>query len=199
MIRQTTADDFLKDVAEHQMTVCLDSGVHRHLRFAKQGTSSRWFDIVTWPRFLTIAGDMGCWTFSRVPDMFNFFRSPKELSINPSYWSEKLQNGVHGGCDSCKVFDAELFGAELLEQVSHALDNEQLAEVTEDVKEAVFCHETQHELISAAADFHHIFADGSTFEFDTCELPDGKTYSYHFLWCLYAIVWGIQQWDALAV
>jgi hypothetical protein len=24
-------------------------------------------------------------------------------------------------------------------------------------------------------------------------------YAYHFVWCLYAIVWAIQQWDLLGL
>jgi len=30
------------------------------------------------------------------------------------------------------------------------------------------------------------------------DIPQGKVWSYHFLWCCYAIVWAIQQYDAIA-
>ena len=34
---------------------------------------------------------------------------------------------------------------------------------------------------------------------DTCKLyqTDFKTYTHNFIWCLYAIVWGISQYDKL--
>lgn len=71
------------------MTVLKDDGLYRHLRFKKAGTSFYWFDIVTWPQNLMIRGDMGSFAFSRIEDMFEFFRDSGQ-DINPGYWSEKL-------------------------------------------------------------------------------------------------------------
>jgi hypothetical protein len=51
---------------------------------------------------------------------------------------------------------------------------------------------SEGELLRAAADFH---VQDPAFCFDPCELPSGNVYQYHFIWCLYAIVWAIQQWD----
>jgi len=48
----------------------------------------------------------------------------------------------------------------------------------------------------AAAEFSCELPSGKSFEFDPCELPSGMVYRYHFIWCLYAIVWGISQYDA---
>ena len=64
------ADQLLRDVAKHKMTVRLDNGLYRHLLFRQPDTSNLWFEIVTWPHCLTIHGDMGTWSFSRVEDMF---------------------------------------------------------------------------------------------------------------------------------
>ena len=88
MSRPMTEEQFLKDVAAHKMSALeLDVGIHRHLRFIQPATNNMWFDIVTWPGSLTIHGDMGTWSFSRLPDMFNFFRGNR---INASSWSEKI-------------------------------------------------------------------------------------------------------------
>lgn len=76
------------------MTILMDNGIYRHLRFQKPKSSNQWFDIVTWPGYLAYSGDMGCFMFTRLKDMFEFFRDGREdgrLHINQSYWGEKLE------------------------------------------------------------------------------------------------------------
>lgn len=224
MIREPSAEVFLKDVAEHRMTVLLYSGIYRHLKFkAPKNSWNMWFELVTWPGHLTVSGDMGTWTFARLEDMFEFFRSPRELAINASYWAEKLRGGVHGGRESAMVYNQELFAKRLLAQLSeyYGFEGEELAEITQAVKDEVLTDDWEGAVKTAARDFTHEFETGATpcpackgvrsflcskcdggeicrkFHFDMCEIPDGKDYSYHFIWCLYAIVWGIQQYDAL--
>jgi len=188
-----TPEDFLRDVRDHKINILLDSGIYRHIKFKRPDNHwNMWFDLVTWPGFLTIAADMGCWTFARLPDMFSFFRDSK-LRINASYWAEKLQHGTHGGRDGAKVFSEELFKQRLVAQLTeyYDLEGDRLQSVMEALRDEVLCQDCKLDLLIAARDFKH---DG--FQFDTCELPDGKEYAYHLLWCLYAIVWGIQQYDA---
>lgn len=86
---------FKDDTANHVMKILHDSDGYRHLRFSKPNSSSYWFDIITWPGFLTITGDMGADIYSRESDMFGFFAksSDEKYVINPYYWSEKLQTG----------------------------------------------------------------------------------------------------------
>ncbi len=193
MSRQLTPEIFLADIAGHQMKVKLDNDLYRHVVFQKPENSNLWFSIVTWPGCLTIHGDMGTWTFSRVTDMFMFFRDDN-LRINADYWSEKLQHGTHGGREGAKVFNEDRFREHLLAQLTnyYSLEGEQLKEVTEALQNEVFCHDFRYDLLIAARDFKC-----GDFQFDSCELPDGKEYAYHFVWCLYAIVWGIQQYDAM--
>jgi hypothetical protein len=191
-----TAEVFLKDVAEHAMAVKLDDGTYRHLRFQKPKSSNLWFDLVTWPGVLTIHGDMGTWTFSRVEDMFTFFRDDK-LRINAHYWSEKLQHGTHGGRDGAKVFEEDLFRQQMIEHLNHYdFDDEDRAAVKQALDDDVLSQDGKWDLMIAARDFRVKLPNRGDFYFDSCELPTGKEYAYHFLWCLYAIVWGIQQYDA---
>jgi hypothetical protein len=91
-IEQRAAKNFPKDVEDHKLTVALDQGEYRHLR-VDNGSSTYHYGIVTWPGYLTIYGDMGSYVFSRVRDMFAFFRADRHEPdrINPGYWSEKLQ------------------------------------------------------------------------------------------------------------
>lgn len=209
-LRQPISEVFLHDVQHHQMTVLLDQGLYHHLRFRQPGTSNMWFDLVTWPGFLTISGDMGCWTFSRVDDMFKFFRSPV-LKINPSCWAEKLQHGNFSGREGGKVWDQDTFKSNLLDQLTNHYDfeGEKLAEVKAAVEEEIFQRhdgDGPHMMRHAAYEFSYEFEEDRhrtgyeyqrtwKFHFEGMDLPDGMVYSYHFIWCLYAIVWGIQRWD----
>lgn len=193
---------FLSDIANHTFTVKLDDGPYRHLRFAQPENSNMWFEIVTWPWVLTIHGDMGTWTFSRVQDMFTFFRDDT-LRVNKGYWSEKLQHGACGGRDGARVWNDDVFREQLLDRVKNSgLEEDDLRAVTEALDEDVLCHDNKYELLLAARDFSCRIPSRESqkhgkFQFDACELPDGKEYAYHFTWCLYAIVWGIQQYDAV--
>ena len=188
MSRKPTVESFLRDVVHHRMTVLLDDRLHRHLRFAQPRSGNMWFELVTWPGHLCIGGDMGTWVFSRVPDMFTFFRNDK-LEINHSYWAEKLQCGR----SEAQEFSAEAFGDGLLDQIKnhYGLEGEKLQAVSDAVRREVLCHDERHDLITAAADFE----GPHEFKFDPCELPRGLVWTYRFTWCLYAIVWGIQQYD----
>lgn len=206
-MRQPTAETFLKDVAAHQMTVLHHVGIYRHLQFRKPGANSwnMWFDLVTWPGNLVIRGDMGTWMFTRLDDMFAFFSDNGSgngpLKINASYWAEKLQNGTSGGRANAKEWDEEYFAECLLDQLKnyYSFEGEELERITQAVKDEVLCQDNRHDLMVSARDFEfdRAPADGGKFSFDSCEIPDGMEYSFHFIWCLYAIVWGIQQWDAV--
>lgn len=196
-MKELGAEDFLRDVQKHTMTVALDNGVYRHVRFRQPQNSNMWFDLVTWPGVLTIHGDMGTWTFSRVPDMFTFFRDDK-LRINQDYWAEKLQHGVHGGRDGAKIFNDDLFRSQLIDHLeNHDLEPEDRECVVQALRDEVLNRDNKYDLMISARDFCCRLEDGSKFSFDPCELPSGKEYAYHFVWCLYAIVWGIQQYDAI--
>lgn len=120
MRTQQVSEQFAKDVASHQMTVLRDDGLYRHVRFMhtapnpKTGelekSSFYWFDLVTWPGVLVINGDMDSFTFSRVEDMFTFFRGTR---INPQYWAEK----VRAGRSDVTRYDEEYFRRVVAEHI----------------------------------------------------------------------------------
>jgi len=197
-MRQCTAEEFLKDVANHQMTIPLSDGVYRHVRFRSTVRGwNQWFDLVTWPGCLTISGDMGTWTFSRLPDMFEFFRD-SQLRINEGYWAEKLQGGnCTGRSSGAMQFDAELFRERLFGQIKDFdLTAKQRGFVGRELKELLdSTDENEHYMYRAVYDFDCEVPGYGRFRFDGAELPNGRTYTYRFVWCLYAIVWGIQQFD----
>lgn len=177
--REPTAATFAKHVAQHQMTVILDQGVHRYLRFRKPDDSNRYFHITTWPGYLCFSGDMGCYVFARVEDMFRFFRGD---GINPSYWAEKVQARDRDGIKESDKLRAYV--------------EEYTADWPEDAKQEAWDEilrhaDDEHDARRALYDFEH---KGHQFQ-DSWE-ADFTEYTYRFIWCCRAIVWAIQQYDA---
>ena len=196
--------EFLNDVKDHKLGILCDQGVTRHLRFKKPGSIYYCFDLTTWLGHLCISGDMGTYVFQRTEDMFDFFRigdEHKKIRINPHYWHQKLKaDGVYAGA---KCFSEESFIEEVKQQFdSYCKDNEETEEFKarswKDIVDEFSSLDSlnqAHQLISDnlwATNELRGFADylaEDYFEYS------GEDYTYHFLWCLRAIVWGIKQYD----
>lgn len=204
-VYECTEERFQLDIATHRMEVQLNAALHRHLRFSRTGSSSYHFNITTWPGYLCISGDMGCYVFSRQPDMFDFFRGGR---INPQYWSEKVQSKSAFG-NGTTEFDAELFMAGFKERVGDYIED---LDITEEQKAAIialavneFRHteENQHFYCDKAYNFD--FADlDLPEELEAIKLPKWQVdefwsmekYTFHYIWCCRAIVWAIDKFDA---
>ena len=204
--------EFLKDVAKHQMHILRDDGVYRHIRFKRPDSGCMHFDLVTYPGYLVYSGDMGCFVFSRLNDMFEFFRMGKDdwnynrnggLSINLGYWSEKLQavDGQRSG-GSAKEFNPEKFAKVIsdirLEWIrSGRLDDpDDRRQLWEAVREQVLdrVEEGEHVAHMAANEFFERYADES-FQFEDIWDYDFTDYTFRFVWCCYALAWGIKFYD----
>lgn len=212
-----SGDRFRHDTGGHEMAVLHDDGPYRHLRFRRPDTGMYWFDIITWPGCLTINGDMGSYTFSRDPDMFEFFRTGARYAINPDYWAEKIRCGQGGGNrDHVKEFSLDVFREQVAEYLETFFDGylEDLADndgqpLWPGLDEALlweFNHGdlgTEDEARALLRDFRHTVYSPDhrraprvfTFGTDWWEW-DLRTYAYPYLWCCHAIVWGIGQYDA---
>jgi hypothetical protein len=195
-IQKTPLERFQDTIGEHQLTVIHDDGLHRHLRCARPKSGDRHFFITTWPGYLCISGDMGCYVFQRIEDMFEFFRND-DLGINPGYWAEKLQAGPHVAPDDLtrewvpEKFEAKI--KEWFEQATDEWDDERKDEAWSDVEISVLTEcEHEYSAIRAAIDF--TFEDKELFQ-DFWEV-DCKKWNSNYLWCCYAVVWAIQQYDA---
>ena len=65
------------NTANHTLDVLHDDGLYRHLRMSTDDSFIWSWEIITWPGRLAIRGDIGReLVFTRVPDMFDFFRDP---------------------------------------------------------------------------------------------------------------------------
>lgn len=156
---------FEGDTADHTLIVVHDDGLYRHLRCQKPNTWSYGFDVMTWPGYLAYAGDMGDFLFTRVRDMFEFFR---DQSANPHYWSEKLR-GPGPAHQAVLDFDHDAFEAAARER-------------NMDVWDPPFNTQDAARLL---------VEDGM----DPYDLPKLDRWSAQFLWACHAIPWAIARYD----
>lgn len=196
-----TNESFIKDVSDHKVNVLLDNGVYRHLHCTK-GSMCHHFDIVTYPGNLVISGDMGCFVFKRVDDMFKFFRMDdndfmKSNVINPGYWNEKVEAG------KTTEWDTDVFKERVNEFLQNWLDDaeenghddefieEQKEKVSDEFGDGV---EGEWDAVSKINDW---YADEGGVDFDDFWECSCNRATYHYIWCCYAIAWAIGEYDKL--
>jgi len=149
------------------------------------------FEIVTWPGYLAYVGDMGAFTFWRTEDMFGFFRR-KDNRINPGYWSEKVEARDRDGVEKWSM---DRFREAVLSDARADLDLEDDAELPADALEELdplLSAEDEYEAVTAIRDF-----DSEIFDFADFFEHDCTEYTTRFLWCLHAIVWAVNKFDAM--
>jgi hypothetical protein len=178
-----------RDFALHQMTVCHEDGLYRHLYFGRPGTSMYSYSLVTWPGFLAIDGDLEGFVFSRVRDMVEFFAGDRD--INPHYWSEKLTN-----CKTrraTRVYSEDVLKRRVREALAWIECNEGRGSRAE-VEDAWNEHANdldlgvEHVARELLHEFDHVFGD--TFEWVLDE------WDHHFLLVCFAIKKGVEMYRA---
>jgi len=205
MKEQCTEERFLTDVGGHQIEIIRDDGLYRHLHFYEPECPwNKYFDIVTWPGYLAYVGDMGDYAFSRIQDMFCFFRRDDRngMDINPSYWAEKLRAGCREGYEK---FDPDTFREVIKEErrglIRYIYRNgestqEERREFWVDVDRYVlaYAEDGEHEALRVANEFECEIS-GRKYRFEDIWERNFRQYTFHYLWACYAIVWGIEQYD----
>ena len=189
-----TKEKFLTDVLYHKLYTLKDDGVYRHLKLGG-GSFDCWYEIITWPGCLCIHGDMGTYTFIHIEDMFDFFRNKKML-VNKGYWAEKCVSESRFG-NGIKEFSVDLFKKNVKADFrphfrDSFYDRKTVKPAWKDIKEQLMHCETEWECVSALNDF-----DSEHYEFIDFWEYSNSEYTYHFVWCLYAIVYAIQMYDGL--
>jgi len=199
---ECTEERFLKDVSGHVMTILDEDGVHRRIRFSKPDSSDMRFDIITWPGYLCFCGDMGTFVFQRLEDMFAFFRTggndPGKLFINTSYWGEKCV--AVDSVDGIREYSPDSFRDVVKEWLGEQLEDEEDEALKRELSEAV-----EGDLLSHAddgeAEVRRLVDDfcfnwfGRTFELSDFWETTLTVKTHRFLWCCYALAWGIQKYD----
>ena len=194
--------EFLKSVKNHQIEILKDDGIYRHIKCQEPGTWNHGFEIITFPGGLLYTGDMGTYEFERVEDMFYFFRSgiskTGEININSGYWEEKCKSESLFG-DGIKNFNPVVFKEnvkEYFETYFEDDDSEEKKEVWDEIEEQIldYTEDSEWSLVSALNNFSTMGIE-TDFDFDDLWESSVNSKTYHFIWCLWAIVWTIQKYD----
>lgn len=194
--QQAAVEHFPEDIKKHQLIIFKDEGLYRHIRMARPGTNNMSFDIVTWPGHLAYSGDMGCYVFSRITDMFMFFTPEGSRRINPGYWAEKLQAADKN--DGYKKYSPEIFRSIVEEELQGYCEdlspgdaNELRIWVEDEVLSAA--DDGAWAAHQAARDFRwhnkEVFRDFWEHSLDE--------YSYRYIWCCLAIVHTVEAYRFL--
>lgn len=190
----TDQSRFLSNVRDHHMTIEIDNGVHRCIRFARSGSSADHFRLVTWPGHLAISGDCEPYTFARLPDMFEFFRGDR---INLPYWAEKLQsparNDIYKAFSKQRFTDAIRVGFDEWVFPDDATRQKSLSYLTCEWDGLIAAPPHDMREAMQAAMEYKCPATGQWFS----DFYDNRIwdYSYHFAWSCRAIQWGIKRFD----
>ncbi|MHD0644101.1 hypothetical protein ACYPKM_00525 [Pseudomonas aeruginosa] len=193
---------FLSCVKDHQLVVVHDDGVFRNIRLAKPGSNAYMFELVTWPGHLAYTGDVGSFMFSHSRDMFEFFRGS---AINPGYWSEKLVAArLNPRGSSHEDYKVELFRDAVMEAFMWMVKNNGLSlaaakELRQEVRDQILNREDEiqsYELaFNLVSNFKATIGE-EIFTFQDVNEWNVMGHSFRYLWCCYALVWGIAQYDA---
>ena len=185
-MKQPTQEQFLKDVKDHVLTINLDSGLYRDITIKKPHCVDMHYHIITRPEYLIFTGDMGSYVFERTTDMFGFFRKEK---INPDYWSEKVQAG------KVKEYSADLAREALNQEFENWKDCTNFEEkyIAEEKDNLDFI-DTDNEFEFMNAIYNWTANKGGVQLNDFWEY-NLKDYTFHFIWCCYAIVHAIELYD----
>jgi hypothetical protein len=189
--RETFRAEFQNSVAEHQIEVIRNDGLYRHIRFQRPGRWCMGFDLITWPGHLCYTGDMGTYVFSRLRDMFEFFRGS---GVNPSYWAEKVL--ASDKYDGIKEWSEEKFREAVTEYFNCATEDwepEKRSELWGEVNDQILLviDDGKERAEMAVYDFEH---DG--FRFQDFWEHDTTEWTHRFLWCCHALQWGIALYDS---
>ena len=194
--RHPTKESFLDDVKDHVMTIEHEDGIYRTVRFGKPDKGLFHFKLTTWPGHLCFSGDMGCYVFSRLPDMFEFFTTSKnDLEINSGYWHEKLVSISRFGGYS--EFSEERFREVIRDYVTSHINHLGLRDAIDlwtEVRDSILHYGAENEY--QARDLVAQFSHESGFEFGDFWEVTLTEKTYHAIWSLWAIRWGIMKYEA---
>lgn len=188
---------FLAAVVDHEMTVIVDGGHFRQITFKKPTSYNYHFHITTWPGYLAISGDAGCYVFARLPDMFEFFRGNE---VNPGYWEEKLQ--AVDKSSGAREFSEEKFHAAIkddFDQWSFESEDDRAIAWTALQESNLADDETPESVTDAvqrAMDYECPVSKHTFSDFWDHHLMD---HTFRFLWCCHAIQWAVNKYDAAKV
>lgn len=207
-MKNATQTTITQWIGNHQMTVMLDAGSNRHIRFQNPETSTHWFELVTFENGLLLHGDFGNYSFRKnhVADMFSFFRGRENDSEYVSskiatqdakaLCSTNLFRGTH------LVFSERLSKEYIKDRFSDWLDEKvdegEFSQNTASEKHTKFKEQVDGEYFERIEDvideYEDFFFDGYFIKFNFDDF-DPYELSQQYLDCVDAIKWGIGKYD----
>lgn len=186
---------FEKETGEHILEILRDDGLYRHLKCTRHGEQFLRFDIITWPGFLCVCQNMGTFVFSRLPDMFEFFRGNE---ISPDYWAQKIEaTEKHSGHEE---FSLGRFRQVVSDQAKSWCEDESEADaqrILAEVEAGLLTEDFTFEWEARAAVDEFKTTCGLQFQ-DFWE-TDLHEFTPRYLWLCHAIQWAILKYDAVKV
>lgn len=185
---------FDNEVERHELSVLRDDDLYRHLRFRRPDTITYWFDILTWPGYLAVVGDCGDFVFARTRDMMDFFAADHGR-INPQYWSEKLRAprpdaALTFSHDKLVIALKEWFKEQDYDMSGNLLGATGRQALWEAIdRQIINVSWSEAEAVQHLRDFQH---KGHLYLIDSAWEWNLREYDWSFLWCCWAIVWGIR-------
>jgi hypothetical protein len=193
---------FAEAVRDHKTNILIDTEHMKQWHCGRSRSSTYAFTITTWPGYLTITGDMGCYTFRRERDMLSWFNQSRpayegDRDINPDYWSGKLeaQDTRRSGYE---VFSEDAFEISIREAMAGYLANFSLSQAKRIVLEAqaddLFrAPDGRDEALSRVMNWKCPVT--RSYPFDDFWDSNTTEYDFGFLQACHAILWGIKQYD----
>ena len=186
---------FRASTPNHELTVLHDDGLYRHLRMAQPGTGIWSWNVVTWPGYLNICGDIGSgFTFVRESDMLAWFdtrgygdyHGDGSPHLQADYWAEKLTAACR---ESAWSFDPAMVLTNIRTNLEErGVPGDELAEIMAD---ATASSETEHELRSWLYEALE-FSGWDTWEWDY------RSLDHHYLLACYAIAATVRAYRSTA-
>lgn len=191
------AKDFEIDM-RHAHSACLKKGVYSHIRVNCQiGT----YDVVTWPGFLAMSGDMGNWIFkndpaidgSLSPDKMALLCVAEDLSGIIEFDEVGVREKIEAACKKiCEKFSEDTY-------FSLQDRNNIICRIQREFASCIYPEIDKGEDIlrrALAASFYLI----DLFEVNEIDYPDPETmymsrYTFSFLWACHAIAWVAEYHD----
>lgn len=187
---------FEAETKQHEMTVLLDQGLYRHLKFQGPRNELYWFEIVTAPGQLTFSGDGDSFVFRATEDMFELFRqSTASGGINAGYWAQKVRTG------NAKSYSRKRFEAQVEKQIAAA--EARFPGLRDDVEEEVYdsalydvSYESSAFMAVLGYEYQAPESTGDPFRFRYVYEWDLQDLDWWFLFACHAVVDGIRRYDA---
>ncbi len=201
-----TQEIFLRDVRSSYADIVHWNGLHRHVAFRNNIYPNKRFDMITWPGHLCLDNLSETFVFSSQLDMLEYFRATPQrreyaaargesLWAAPEVWMSRM---VGTSMSGHAVFSQAKFVQNTRDfiRIRSHLNEVTRTALLQRLEREVFTREFETE----AGALRSVIECGKTLGVDLEDIHfvvDCAEVSYSYLWCCYAIAWGIERIDEI--